>query len=79
MDLNPLISKPKTGSAGRTGNWRVFKPVIDRDSCSKCGLCVMYCPEDVVSEEIEINYEYCKGCGICYNICPQKAVSLVEE
>ncbi|HDI74458.1 MAG: ferredoxin [Thermoprotei archaeon] len=83
FDLITPISYPGEGSAGATGSWRVFKPIIDREKCRKCLLCWLYCPEAAirVSEENypEIIYEYCKGCGICANECPVKAISMVEE
>lgn len=78
MDLEPLISRAKIGSAGITGTWRVYKPVVEEVLCIKCGLCTLYCPEGVMREG-EINYEFCKGCGICKEICKQKAIKMVPE
>ncbi|MCX7982860.1 MAG: 4Fe-4S binding protein [Syntrophales bacterium] len=76
------------GEAGRTGDWRSFRPVIDHGKCipsqkgrSACFLCWLYCPEGVVRAEIPItiDMEYCKGCGICAEECPAKAITMVKE
>lgn len=76
------------GEAGRTGDWRSLRPVIDHTKCipsvkkkSACLLCWLYCPEGVVTSTIpvQIDLEYCKGCGICAEECPAKAIEMVRE
>ena len=76
------------GDAGRTGSWRVERPVIDYSRCTpaktgkpSCHLCWLYCPDNVVSKSLEptIDLEYCKGCGICAEECPVKAIEMVSE
>jgi len=83
-DLTPIpVSKPSEASMGITGEWRVFKPVYDREECNRCLACWMFCPENVVSVDEEgypvINYTYCKGCGVCASVCPKKNMHLVRE
>jgi pyruvate ferredoxin oxidoreductase delta subunit len=73
------ISKPKKGASGKTGGWRTFRPVIEPDKCSKCGLCSLYCPEGAISDDLEIDYDFCKGCGICAEECPGKAIRMERE
>ena len=68
----------------RTGNWRVSRPVIDYDRCTKCQVCYDYCPEAAISlgphNEPVIDYDECKGCLICYNECPVKgAIRVIDE
>lgn len=53
-----------------TAAWRTERPVIDKQLCINCGLCMGYCP---------VNSIYCEGCGICSVECPKKAVSMVPE
>lgn len=76
------------GEAGKTGDWRSVRPVIDRKKCipsvknkSACFLCWLYCPEGVVKAGIpvEIDLEYCKGCGVCAEECPPRAITMVRE
>lgn len=77
------LGRPKIGSAGLTGHWRLMKPVIDYSKCTKCRLCVIYCPENTIDLlegfDVRIDYDYCKGCGVCAQICPQKAIQMVPE
>jgi pyruvate ferredoxin oxidoreductase delta subunit len=73
------MSRPAEGAAGRTGSWRIFRPVIDREKCNQCGLCQMYCPEGAIDQDLTIDYNFCKGCGICANECPKKAIGMVRE
>lgn len=81
-------SKLCKSEAGKTGDWRSSRPVIDRSKCipsktgrASCFLCWMYCPEGIVTKAIpvEIDLDYCKGCGICAEECPAKAIEMVEE
>jgi len=77
------ISKPVVGAAGKTGAWRIFRPVIDYNKCIKCYQCWMYCPDIAIeakwNEYPKINYDFCKGCGICANVCPRQAIRMVRE
>jgi pyruvate ferredoxin oxidoreductase delta subunit len=62
-----------------TGSWRFFKPVVDQQRCTKCGICRTYCPDSCISIEEDgchINYDYCKGCGICEHECPANAIKM---
>ena len=73
------MSRPTEGAAGKTGTWRVFRPVMDKEKCNECGLCVSYCPDAAINEKLEIDLTYCKGCGICSNECPKKAIVMMRE
>ena len=81
-------SKSGPGDAGKTGSWRILRPVLDPNSCipakrgaPACYICWLYCPDGVVSRSIppQIDYDYCKGCGICAQECPTKSITMVEE
>jgi len=81
-------SKPGPGDGGKTGSWRVLRPVINLEKCipaksgkMACFNCWLYCPDCVVTRTIPptINFEYCKGCGICAEECPAGAIEMVDE
>ncbi len=65
-----------------TAAWRIERPVIDKQKCVNCGLCMGYCPVNSIyceGKEILISYAYCKGCGICAVECPKKAIDMIAE
>lgn len=67
----------------RTGNWRVFRPVVDYGKCTGCMVCFVYCPDSAIALDADgrpvVDYENCKGCLICMKECPLKAISAVRE
>ena len=79
MSERLAMSRPKQGSSGKTGSWRVFRPVVDREKCNACGLCAIYCPDAAISEDLEVDLDFCKGCGICARECPKKAITMERE
>jgi 2-oxoacid:acceptor oxidoreductase delta subunit (pyruvate/2-ketoisovalerate family) len=81
-------SSPGIGEAGKTGEWRTSRPVIDPRKCipakrgkPSCFICWLYCPEALISKTIpvQVNLDYCKGCGICMQVCPAQAISMENE
>ena len=92
--MKPLIAEPQTffkaplstpqpGSIGYTGTWWTMKPIVNKDKCTGCQLCWLYCPEDTIivldDGKVDIDYDYCKGCGICSSVCPFKAINMIPE
>jgi len=77
-DIVTSISYPKKGAMGKTGSWRVFCPVFDKEKCVKCLRCWIFCPEGAIKrhadDTVSIDYDYCKGCGICAKECKVKAI-----
>jgi len=77
------IGKAGTSVENKTGDWRTFKPMIDRNKCTKCRICIIYCPEGCMAfgkdGKAEIDYDYCKGCGICANLCPVKCITMEKD
>ena len=63
------------------GDWRVLKPVFNRDLCIDCQNCWTFCPDlSIISNDKKvegIDYNYCKGCGICVDVCPTNPKSLL--
>lgn len=83
FEIVTSISYPKKGAMGKTGSWRVFKPVLDTEKCVNCLLCWVFCPESCIEQieegGISIDYEYCKGCGVCATECKVKAITMKRE
>lgn len=55
-----------------------FKPKINEEQCTKCGLCAENCTAHAL---LHVNDSYpipilslCSGCKLCYKICPVKAI-----
>ncbi len=94
LPLGGVILEPGNSIEKKTGDWRVFKPVINQDACIRCLLCWVYCPDGVIhildepyisskgkrwDVTLQIDYDHCKGCGICVEECPVDAIDFVEE
>jgi pyruvate ferredoxin oxidoreductase delta subunit len=71
--------------SSNTGSWRIERPVVRYEDCTKCGTCARYCPANIIDihrdkeECVIIDYYYCKGCGICANECPKSCIEMVDE
>lgn len=85
---NPSLGSPSIYARGntilkKTGNWRLYKPVINHEKCSQCYMCYISCPHSCIyiddSEYPQINYDNCKGCLVCYYECPKKIISKERE
>jgi pyruvate ferredoxin oxidoreductase delta subunit len=82
ITVGALIDKPGSSIECKTGGWRAYKPIIDKEKCKKCWLCFDYCPDAAVSKTEDgpvIIYEYCKGCGVCAVECKFEAIEMVPE
>ncbi len=63
---------------------RTLRPVVNFDTCIKCTMCWLDCPDecfDVTPEgHYEVVYSACIGCGICAEVCPVKdCIVMVDE
>ena len=72
---NPVFKKFST---------RTMRPVVNFDTCIKCTLCWLQCPDscfDVTPEGLyDANMEACCGCGVCEAVCPvNDCVTMVNE
>ncbi|MFC2061457.1 DUF362 domain-containing protein [Elusimicrobiota bacterium] len=53
-------------------------PYIKIDKCTKCSICIKWCPADAIEiseENAQIN-DNCTGCGYCIMACPAHAITL---
>jgi pyruvate ferredoxin oxidoreductase delta subunit len=74
-ERNPYFKKYTT---------RSMRPVINFDTCVKCTLCWIQCPDscfDVMPDgTYDANMESCCGCGVCEAVCPvENCVTMVNE
>jgi len=78
--IGGVIDRPGTAKEYKTGGWRTFKPVVDKEKCINCLQCWIYCPDSAIKTEdakmVGYDYDYCKGCGICARICPVKCIKM---
>ena len=67
----------------KTGDWRTFKPEVDKKKCINCLTCFVYCPDMSIKAKdgkMEgFDFEHCKGCGICAAVCPVKCIEMKQE
>ncbi|MBE0478243.1 4Fe-4S binding protein [Candidatus Aerophobetes bacterium] len=83
IPIGGLILEAGNAEKYLTGSWRTFRPVLNKEKCTNCLLCWIYCPDSSVIVEEEKTkgflYSHCKGCGICANVCPFDAIEMIEE
>ncbi|MGM0567597.1 MAG: ATP-binding protein [Elusimicrobiota bacterium] len=54
------------------------KPVIDKDTCTGCTICVEECPTGALEmpEDVAVlaNPDLCDSCGVCEEVCPVSCI-----
>ena len=79
----PIGSRAQLRPQRYTGSWSIFRPVVDKEKCTKCGACWVCCFLGVIRETedgyFEIDHEYCRPCGICAQVCPVGAIEFRAE
>ena len=64
-------------------NWLTRKPVVIRERCVQCGICIASCPleekalhwQEVGSDRYpKYDYHRCIRCYCCQEMCPKKAI-----
>ena len=76
--------EPKRNPHFKKYSTRSMRPVLDFDTCIKCTLCWLQCPDtcfDVTPDGLyDANMESCCGCGVCEAVCPvPNCVTMVNE
>jgi len=79
-----ITAEPGSARKNKTGSWRVEKrPKYLRKNCIACRLCLLVCPEGIVTgrekNSFSPDYDYCKGCGLCADVCPKDDIEMVPE
>lgn len=77
------VLPPATSVKYDTTGWRAFRPIVNKEKCTGCLICWIYCPDVAIirtpDKKVDIDYVHCKGCGICEVECPVKAIEMVKE
>jgi len=79
----PSVAAPANTPLRKTGNWRVWRPVIDLARCTQCWMCFVSCPDGAIAlddaDTPHIDYEVCKGCLVCVEECPTHTIHTLRE
>ncbi|MCC7106318.1 MAG: 4Fe-4S binding protein [Chloroflexi bacterium] len=72
---NPIYKKWST---------RTLRPLVQFETCIKCTLCWLNCPDECFEitpdGTYEVVYEACIGCSICAEVCPvDDCITMVNE
>jgi pyruvate ferredoxin oxidoreductase delta subunit len=84
-----VVTAPKAGidasiEVFKKWSTRTKRPVINFDTCIKCDLCWLHCPDECFFPTPErlydVKYESCCGCGVCEEVCPvDRCIVMVDE
>ena len=76
--------QPVRSEVFRKWSTRTMRPVINFETCTKCTLCWLQCPDscfDVTPDGLyDSDMESCCGCGVCEDVCPvPDCITMVNE
>lgn len=83
LPIGGVVPEGATSLSYKTGDWRIFIPVLYDDKCTGCTKCYFICPDDAIVMDNrfhpEFKFDFCKGCTLCKEICPAEAIEMVIE
>jgi MinD superfamily P-loop ATPase len=53
------------------------QPVVDRDVCTRCGLCAELCRFGAIDAGL-VDEIACEGCEVCFHACPAQAIRMED-
>ncbi len=79
---SPSIEVAATSALRTTEGWRILRPEIRLEHCTRCCICFVLCPEGAIELDAQsypvVDYAHCKGCLVCVTECPPKAVTALR-
>ena len=45
VSIGCVIKNPGNSRNNKTGSWRTFKPILDKEKCIDCDNCILFCPD----------------------------------
>jgi len=83
LPIGAVVTRPGSTTDNKTGGWRALRPVWNKEKCTQCMICWMYCPDMAIPQKngkrVETDYDFCKGCGICKKECVFGAITMEKE
>jgi len=83
LPIGGVVPAYATSLAFKTGDWKVYKPVLHDNKCTGCVKCYFVCPDDAIRMDEQDHpifaMDYCKGCTLCADICPAEAIEMELE
>ena len=85
ISLSTIKYSPKRIEIQKDITWnRKKRVIINRDWCKGCGICVAFCPKEVLvlDDQDKACWAYpekCISCGLCELRCPDMATTLEEN
>jgi uncharacterized protein (DUF362 family)/NAD-dependent dihydropyrimidine dehydrogenase PreA subunit len=85
VDRGAIMPFKDRGRLRFLNNFLVPKPVINKDKCTKDGICIQACPANPKALSWEngkgtkppvYEYDLCIRCYCCQELCPQKAIDI---
>ena len=66
------------------GKGKTIKHLIDKEWCKGCGICIHFCPKNVLEFDNQgkaeaARPEDCIACKLCELRCPDLAIQIIEE
>jgi len=83
IPIGGVLTTPGSALKNKTGTWRAFRPIWNKEKCIHCMQCIAFCPDNCIpakaGKRLETDLDYCKGCGACAAVCPVKCIEMKEE